>query len=58
VLAEGTVKGVGSMAELSHMDDPAIRQFFDGPRARAAQEQEQVTVQTRGEIARPASKPK
>ena len=58
VLAEGTVKGVGSMAELSHMDDPAIRQFFDGPRGRAAQEQEQVTVQTRGEIARPASKPK
>lgn len=58
VLADGTVKGVGSMAELSHMDDPAIRQFFDGPRGRAAQEQEQVTVQTRGEIARPASRPK
>jgi phospholipid/cholesterol/gamma-HCH transport system ATP-binding protein len=40
VLAEGKVQGVGSMSELSHMDHPAIRQFFDGPRGRAAQEQE------------------
>ena len=40
VLAEGKVQGIGSMAELSRMDHPAIRQFFDGPRGRAAQEQE------------------
>ena len=39
VLAEGKVQGVGSMAELSRMDNPAIRQFFDGPRGRAAQGQ-------------------
>jgi phospholipid/cholesterol/gamma-HCH transport system ATP-binding protein len=40
VLAGGKVKGIGSMSELSHVDHPAIRQFFDGPRGRAAQEQE------------------
>ena len=39
VLADGKVQGVGSMAELSRMDAPAIRQFFDGPRGRAAQGQ-------------------
>ena len=38
VLAEGKVQGVGSMSELAQMDQPAIRQFFDGPRGRAAQE--------------------
>ncbi len=37
VLGEGTVQGVGSMTELSTMPQAAIRQFFDGPRARAAQ---------------------
>jgi phospholipid/cholesterol/gamma-HCH transport system ATP-binding protein len=40
VLAAGKVQGTGSMSELSHMDHPAIRQFFEGPRGRAAQEQE------------------
>jgi len=35
VLAEGTVQGVGSMAELARMDVPAVRKFFDGPRGRA-----------------------
>jgi len=54
VLAEGKVQGIGSMFELSHMDNPAIRQFFDGPRGRAAQEQEkqQAAVQANGRIAR------
>jgi phospholipid/cholesterol/gamma-HCH transport system ATP-binding protein len=37
VLAEGKVQGVGSMAELSRLPHPAIRPFFEGPRARAAQ---------------------
>ncbi|MFA7279332.1 MAG: ATP-binding cassette domain-containing protein [Sterolibacterium sp.] len=56
VLAEGKVQGVGSMSELSQMNHPAIRQFFDGPRARAAQAQaeEQITGNSR----RPSSKPK
>jgi phospholipid/cholesterol/gamma-HCH transport system ATP-binding protein len=60
VLAEGKVQGIGSMAELARMDHPAIRKFFDGPRGRAAQEQEtqQAGVQTSGTIERPSSKPK
>ena len=37
VLADGRVQGVGSMAELSQRSEPAIRQFFDGARGRAAQ---------------------
>ena len=41
VLGEGKVQGIGSMAELSRMDHPAIREYFDGPRGRAAHEQEQ-----------------
>lgn len=36
VLGDGKVQGVGSMAELSALTHPAIRQFFDGPRARTA----------------------
>jgi phospholipid/cholesterol/gamma-HCH transport system ATP-binding protein len=39
VLADGKVAGTGSMYELSRMEQPAVRKFFDGPRARAAQEQ-------------------
>ena len=39
VLADGTVQGVGSMAELSKMDKPGIQAFFEGPRSRAAQAQ-------------------
>ena len=39
VLADGTLQGVGSMEELSKVDKPAIRAFFEGPRARAAQTQ-------------------
>ena len=64
VLGQGKVQGVGSMSELSQMDNPDIRQFFDGPRGRAAnaQDKEVVTcqagVQTSGEIARSSSKPK
>ena len=38
VLAGGKVQGIGSMSELSRMDNPAVRKFFDGPRGRAAHE--------------------
>ena len=38
VLGTGTVQGIGSMAELSRMDNPAIRPFFDGARGRTAQQ--------------------
>ncbi len=41
VLGEGKVVGIGSMVELSKMDHPIIREYFDGPRGRAAQEQTQ-----------------
>jgi phospholipid/cholesterol/gamma-HCH transport system ATP-binding protein len=40
VLAGGKVRAIGSMAELSALDDPAVRRFFGGPRGRAAQEQD------------------
>lgn len=58
VLADGKVQGIGSMSALSHMDNSAIRQFFDGPRGRAAHEQEkqQAGAQTSGNIERPSSK--
>jgi phospholipid/cholesterol/gamma-HCH transport system ATP-binding protein len=36
VLAEGKVQAVGSMSELAGNGHPAVRKFFDGPRARAA----------------------
>lgn len=42
VLADGTVQGVGSMMELALVDKPAIRAFFEGPRAHAAQAQAEV----------------
>jgi phospholipid/cholesterol/gamma-HCH transport system ATP-binding protein len=40
VLGKGRIAGIGSMTELSHSDDPLIRQYFHGPRGRAALEQE------------------
>jgi phospholipid/cholesterol/gamma-HCH transport system ATP-binding protein len=60
VLGEGRVQGIGSMSELSRMDNPAIRKFFGGPRGRAAQEQaqRQAGARSSGEPGRPPSKPK
>jgi len=60
VLAEGKVQGIGSMSELSHMDHPAIRQFFSGARGRAAQQQEQrqADAQTDSTSEKRPSKPK
>jgi phospholipid/cholesterol/gamma-HCH transport system ATP-binding protein len=39
VLGEGKVLAVGSMDELSKLDHPTIREYFDGARGRAAHEQ-------------------
>jgi phospholipid/cholesterol/gamma-HCH transport system ATP-binding protein len=39
VLGEGHILGVGTMTELSHFDHPIIREYFYGPRGRAAREQ-------------------
>ena len=58
VLADGKVQGVGSMLELSTMENPAIRKFFDGPRGRAAQEQQQAAGQDNERTGRSSSKPK
>ena len=45
VLGDGKVQGIGSMTELSKLEHPAVRQFFDGPRGRAAAQQ--ATEQTK-----------
>ena len=39
VLSEGKVVGIGSMSELAQVDHPAVREYFEGPRARAGQQQ-------------------
>ncbi|OYU44698.1 MAG: hypothetical protein CFE44_11535 [Burkholderiales bacterium PBB4] len=39
VLADTRVQAVGSMAELAQLPNPAVRAFFEGPRAHAAQKQ-------------------
>jgi phospholipid/cholesterol/gamma-HCH transport system ATP-binding protein len=39
VLGEGRILGTGTMTELSRSDHPLIREYFYGPRGRAAREQ-------------------
>jgi phospholipid/cholesterol/gamma-HCH transport system ATP-binding protein len=39
VLGQGHIVGVGTMPELSRLDDPLTREYFYGPRGRAAREQ-------------------
>ena len=46
VLAEGKVQGIGTMSQLSQMDHPAIRKFFDGERGRAAQQRDKRQADT------------
>jgi phospholipid/cholesterol/gamma-HCH transport system ATP-binding protein len=60
ILADGKVQGIGSMAELSRSDNPAIRPFFDGPRGRAARDQNtpRPADQERNIIEVSSSKPK
>lgn len=64
VLADGKVQAVGAMAELAQSDKPAVRAFFEGPRARTAQVQAETqdpaqTVTHATEPAKePTSKPK
>lgn len=41
VLGDGTVQATGSMQELAGSDIPLVKPFFDGPRARSAQQQAQ-----------------
>lgn len=60
VLADGKVQDVGAMAELAKSDKPAVRAFFEGPRARTAQAQAetQASKQTTGRAKESPSKPK
>jgi len=39
VLGKGHIVGVGTMNELAQSDDPLVRQYFHGPRGRAAWQQ-------------------
>ena len=57
VLADGTVKRVGSMAELALVDDPAVKPYFEG--ARGARRSRGSSFAAEHDPARePASKPK
>ena len=47
VLGEGKVQGVGSMEELSHLDNPAVRQFFEGPRGKVGQHEHKQPWKTK-----------
>jgi len=60
VLADGKVAGVGAMHELAQMSNPAIRQFFDGPRGRAAEGQEKrlAEIADKGRTGRATWKPR
>ncbi|MFZ6769395.1 ABC transporter ATP-binding protein [Undibacterium sp. Di26W] len=51
VLGEGKVLAIGSMEELSHLPHPVVRDYFDGARGRAAQEQAQTQIQAQAQAA-------
>ncbi len=57
VLADGKVEGIGSMAELSKMSVPAVRQFFEGPRGRAALQSQAQTEPERTPTPTPPENP-
>lgn len=39
VLGNGKVLGIGTMEELSRLEEPLVQEYFNGPRGRAAKEQ-------------------
>ena len=47
VMSSGRILGVGSMEELEHCDDAFVREYFHGPRGRAARLQYAGTVMHR-----------
>ncbi|MFZ6709424.1 ABC transporter ATP-binding protein [Undibacterium sp. TC9W] len=49
VLGEGKVLAVGSMQELSQLQHPVIRDYFDGARGRAAQQQAEIQTEPQTE---------
>ena len=48
VLGNGRVLGMGTMEDLAHSDDPLVREYFHGPRGRAARLQYTGTVLRQG----------
>jgi phospholipid/cholesterol/gamma-HCH transport system ATP-binding protein len=59
VLADGRVQDVGSMSELKQSGNAAVRRFFDGPRGRAAEEQQARLARARpGPAGEATSKPR
>ena len=46
VLGNGTVRGIGSMTELSQSRDPVVHEYFHGLRGRAAQEQAALNAES------------
>ncbi|MES2502395.1 MAG: ATP-binding cassette domain-containing protein [Pseudomonadota bacterium] len=55
VLADGKVQEVDSMLALSNSENPAVKMFFEGPRARFAQEQNAYKNNTQKSPAKPIS---
>ncbi len=53
VLADGKVQEVDSMLALSNSENPAVKMFFEGPRARFAQEQNAYKNNTQKSPAKP-----
>ena len=53
VLGDGTLQAVGSMAELSQMDNPWVKPFFEGARGRAAQAGVQPGTQAKESPSKP-----
>jgi phospholipid/cholesterol/gamma-HCH transport system ATP-binding protein len=57
VLGNGHLLAVGSMQELSQVDQADVRQFFNGPRARAAAAQAQEQVEEPAAATTPNGRP-
>jgi phospholipid/cholesterol/gamma-HCH transport system ATP-binding protein len=60
VLADGRVQDVGAMAQLAKSEKPAVRAFFEGPRARTAQTQAETQAKMQATVpaGEASSKPK
>jgi phospholipid/cholesterol/gamma-HCH transport system ATP-binding protein len=46
VLGKGRIVGIGTMEDLIRSEDPTVREYFHGPRGRAAKEQAMWNVKT------------
>jgi len=53
VLGDGTLQAVGSMAELSQLDNPLVKPFFEGARGRAAHTAAHLITQPKESSSKP-----